>query len=101
MSSFNKNETDLLFRPSYWGPGHGRPAIHFKSGRYAPSLPFSAPVRIRSDHPTNDIRTWTMNKANVDSRELYPPGPVGTPLIPSTLPAEKVKQFGSDTLFGG
>ena len=41
-----------------------------------------------------------MNKANVDSRELYPPGPVWTPLIPSTLPAEKVKQFGSDTLFG-
>jgi hypothetical protein len=28
------------------------------------------------------------------------PGPVWTPLIPSTLPAEKVKQFGSDTLFG-
>jgi hypothetical protein len=28
------------------------------------------------------------------------PGPVWTPLIPSTLPVEKVKQFGSDTLFG-
>jgi NAD(P)-dependent dehydrogenase (short-subunit alcohol dehydrogenase family) len=28
------------------------------------------------------------------------PGPVWTPLIPSTLPAGKVKQFGSDTLFG-
>ena len=28
------------------------------------------------------------------------PGPVWTPLIPSTLPAEKVKRFGSDTLFG-
>jgi NAD(P)-dependent dehydrogenase (short-subunit alcohol dehydrogenase family) len=28
------------------------------------------------------------------------PGPVWTPLIPSTLPAEKVKKFGSDTLFG-
>ena len=28
------------------------------------------------------------------------PGPVWTPLIPSTLPAEKVEQFGSDTLFG-
>jgi NAD(P)-dependent dehydrogenase (short-subunit alcohol dehydrogenase family) len=28
------------------------------------------------------------------------PGPVWTPLIPSTLPTEKVKQFGSDTLFG-
>ena len=102
MSSFNKNETDLLFRPSYCGPSRGQPAIHFKAGATPPSLPFSAPVRIRSDHPTNDIRTWTMNKANVDPRELYhpPPGPVWTPLIPSTLPAEKVKQFGSDTLFG-
>jgi NAD(P)-dependent dehydrogenase (short-subunit alcohol dehydrogenase family) len=28
------------------------------------------------------------------------PGPVWTPLIPSTLPAEKVKQFGGDTVFG-
>lgn len=28
------------------------------------------------------------------------PGPVWTPLIPSTLPKGKVKQFGSDTLFG-
>ena len=27
------------------------------------------------------------------------PGPVWTPLIPSTLPKEKVKQFGSDTAF--
>lgn len=27
------------------------------------------------------------------------PGPVWTPLIPSTMPAEKVKQFGNDTLF--
>lgn len=26
------------------------------------------------------------------------PGPVWTPLIPSTMPAEKVKQFGNDTL---
>jgi len=28
------------------------------------------------------------------------PGPVWTPLIPSTLPKEKVKQFGSQTVFG-
>jgi NAD(P)-dependent dehydrogenase (short-subunit alcohol dehydrogenase family) len=28
------------------------------------------------------------------------PGPVWTPLIPSTLPKEKVKEFGADTLFG-
>lgn len=28
------------------------------------------------------------------------PGPVWTPLIPSTLPKEKVKQFGADTAFG-
>ena len=28
------------------------------------------------------------------------PGPVWTPLIPSTLPKEKVTHFGSDTLFG-
>lgn len=27
------------------------------------------------------------------------PGPVWTPLIPSTMPAEKVKQFGKDSLF--
>ena len=27
------------------------------------------------------------------------PGPVWTPLIPSTMPAEKVKNFGKDTLF--
>jgi NAD(P)-dependent dehydrogenase (short-subunit alcohol dehydrogenase family) len=28
------------------------------------------------------------------------PGPVWTPLIPSTLPKEKVKEFGSQTVFG-
>jgi NAD(P)-dependent dehydrogenase (short-subunit alcohol dehydrogenase family) len=28
------------------------------------------------------------------------PGPVWTPLIPSTMPDEKVKKFGSDTAFG-
>jgi NAD(P)-dependent dehydrogenase (short-subunit alcohol dehydrogenase family) len=28
------------------------------------------------------------------------PGPVWTPLIPSTMPKEKVKQFGAQTLFG-
>jgi len=28
------------------------------------------------------------------------PGPVWTPLIPSTMPEEKVKQFGKDTVFG-
>ena len=28
------------------------------------------------------------------------PGPVWTPLIPSTMPEEKVKTFGSDTVFG-
>jgi hypothetical protein len=28
------------------------------------------------------------------------PGPVWTPLIPSTLPKEQVKQFGSQTIFG-
>src|SRR5206468_9484923 len=28
------------------------------------------------------------------------PGPVWTPLIPSTMPAEKVKTFGQNTLFG-
>jgi NAD(P)-dependent dehydrogenase (short-subunit alcohol dehydrogenase family) len=28
------------------------------------------------------------------------PGPVWTPLIPSTMPTEKVKQFGSKTVFG-
>jgi NAD(P)-dependent dehydrogenase (short-subunit alcohol dehydrogenase family) len=28
------------------------------------------------------------------------PGPVWTPLIPSTFPAEKVSEFGKDTAFG-
>jgi NAD(P)-dependent dehydrogenase (short-subunit alcohol dehydrogenase family) len=28
------------------------------------------------------------------------PGPVWTPLIPSTIPSEKIRQFGSNTLFG-
>jgi NAD(P)-dependent dehydrogenase (short-subunit alcohol dehydrogenase family) len=28
------------------------------------------------------------------------PGPVWTPLIPATMPAEKVKKFGAQTAFG-
>jgi hypothetical protein len=38
----------------------------FQTPSKPPSSAFSAPARIPSNHPTNDIRTWTMNKANVD-----------------------------------
>jgi NAD(P)-dependent dehydrogenase (short-subunit alcohol dehydrogenase family) len=41
-----------------------------------------------------------MTKENGIRVNAVAPGPVWTPLIPTTFPPEKVKTFGSDTMFG-
>jgi NAD(P)-dependent dehydrogenase (short-subunit alcohol dehydrogenase family) len=70
---------------------------------------------IQSYDPSSNLLAYASTKAAIASltRSLasyaiksgvrvnaVAPGPVWTPLIPSTLQAEKVKKFGSDTLFG-
>ncbi len=51
------------------------------------------------------VHAWTMAMAQalVDRRirvNCVAPGPVWTPLIPATMPAEKVGSFGGDTPMG-
>ncbi|HEX6563539.1 MAG TPA: SDR family oxidoreductase [Chthoniobacterales bacterium] len=51
------------------------------------------------------IISFTRSLASLASRRgvrvnAVAPGPVWTPLIPSTLPKERVKQFGAQTVFG-
>jgi NAD(P)-dependent dehydrogenase (short-subunit alcohol dehydrogenase family) len=70
---------------------------------------------IQSFDPTPNLLAYASTKAAIVSftRSLaglaikqgvrvnaVAPGPVWTPLIPSTLPPEKVKRFGADTVFG-
>ena len=70
---------------------------------------------IQSFDPTSGLIVYASTKAAIASftRSLaglamkqgvrvnaVAPGPVWTPLIPSTLPAERAKNFGADTLFG-
>jgi NAD(P)-dependent dehydrogenase (short-subunit alcohol dehydrogenase family) len=70
---------------------------------------------IQSFDPTSGLIVYASTKAAIASftRSLaglaikqgvrvnaVAPGPVWTPLIPSTLPPERVKKFGADTLFG-
>jgi NAD(P)-dependent dehydrogenase (short-subunit alcohol dehydrogenase family) len=70
---------------------------------------------IQSFDPTSGLIVYASTKAAIASftRSLaglamkqgvrvnaVAPGPVWTPLIPSTLPAERAKNFGADTIFG-
>jgi NAD(P)-dependent dehydrogenase (short-subunit alcohol dehydrogenase family) len=70
---------------------------------------------IQSFDPTSGLIIYASTKAAIASftRSLaglaikrgvrvnaVAPGPVWTPLIPSTLPPERAKNFGADTLFG-
>jgi NAD(P)-dependent dehydrogenase (short-subunit alcohol dehydrogenase family) len=70
---------------------------------------------VNSDSPNPTLMPYAMTKAGIANmcaslaQMLGPrgirvnsvaPGPVWTPLIPSTLPAEKVESFGSDTPLG-
>ena len=45
-------------------------------------------------------RLWLSQSSKGVRVNAVAPGPVWTPLIPSRMPKEKVKQFGSHTVFG-
>jgi NAD(P)-dependent dehydrogenase (short-subunit alcohol dehydrogenase family) len=70
---------------------------------------------VNSDSPSPALMPYAMTKAGIanmtaslaqllGSRGIransVAPGPIWTPLIPSTMPAEKVKEFGKDTPLG-
>lgn len=70
---------------------------------------------IQSDSPTPQLAPYAVTKAGIASLtaslaqmwgekgirvNAVAPGPIWTPLIPSTMPEEKVEQFGSDTPLG-
>lgn len=70
---------------------------------------------IQSDSPTPELLPYAMTKAGIASMtaslaqmlgdrgirvNAVAPGPIWTPLIPSTMPADVVETFGSDTPLG-
>ncbi|NHC46551.1 SDR family oxidoreductase [Motilibacter aurantiacus] len=70
---------------------------------------------VNSDNPSPTLLPYAMTKAGIANMTAslaqllgergiransVAPGPVWTPLIPSTMPEEKVEQFGSDTPLG-
>jgi NAD(P)-dependent dehydrogenase (short-subunit alcohol dehydrogenase family) len=70
---------------------------------------------VNSDMPSPQLAPYAMTKAGIANftaslAQMYAdkgiransvaPGPIWTPLIPATMPEEKVKQFGSDTPLG-
>jgi NAD(P)-dependent dehydrogenase (short-subunit alcohol dehydrogenase family) len=70
---------------------------------------------IQADHPSPQLLAYATTKGGIANFtaglaqllasegirvNAVAPGPVWTPLIPSTMPAEKVSKFGSDSPFG-
>jgi NAD(P)-dependent dehydrogenase (short-subunit alcohol dehydrogenase family) len=70
---------------------------------------------VNSDMPSPTLLPYAMTKAGIANMTAslaqllgekgiransVAPGPIWTPLIPSTMPAEKVEQFGADTPLG-
>jgi NAD(P)-dependent dehydrogenase (short-subunit alcohol dehydrogenase family) len=84
-----------------------------------PQMPAGASIintgSIQSFDPSTNLLAYAATKAAIVSLtrsmagmamnqgvrvNAVAPGPVWTPLIPSTMPPEKVKKFGADTVFG-
>jgi NAD(P)-dependent dehydrogenase (short-subunit alcohol dehydrogenase family) len=80
-----------------------------------PGAAIIATSSIQSDSPTPQLLPYAMTKAGMASMtaslaqmlgergirvNAVAPGPIWTPLIPSTMPPEKVEGFGSDTPLG-
>lgn len=80
-----------------------------------PGSAIIATSSIQSDSPTPQLLPYAMTKAGMASMtaslaqmlgergirvNAVAPGPIWTPLIPSTMPAEVVKSFGGDTPLG-
>jgi NAD(P)-dependent dehydrogenase (short-subunit alcohol dehydrogenase family) len=70
---------------------------------------------IQADHPSPQLLPYAMTKAGIQNFtsglaqmlghkgirvNCVAPGPIWTPLIPATMPPEKVKNFGKDTPLG-
>lgn len=83
---------------------------HLKSG-----ASIIATTSIQSDSPTPGLMPYAMTKAGIASMtaslaqmlgdkgirvNAVAPGPIWTPLIPATMPEEKVESFGEDTPLG-
>jgi NAD(P)-dependent dehydrogenase (short-subunit alcohol dehydrogenase family) len=80
-----------------------------------PGSSIIASSSVNSDMPSPTLLPYAMTKAGIANMTAslaqllgekgiransVAPGPIWTPLIPSTMPAEKVKQFGADTPLG-
>jgi NAD(P)-dependent dehydrogenase (short-subunit alcohol dehydrogenase family) len=112
LADFTRDEIETSFRTNI-------ESMFFLAKAAAPHMkPGSSIVNttsIQSDHPSPELLAYATTKGAIANftaglaQMLAPkgirvnavaPGPVWTPLIPSTMPAEKASHFGEDSPFG-
>jgi hypothetical protein len=112
LADFTREEIETTFRTNVESMFHLAKAAapHMKPGSSILNT-----TSIQSDHPSPQLLAYAATKGAISNftaglaQLLAPqgirvnavaPGPVWTPLIPSTMPAEKAAHFGEDSPFG-
>jgi NAD(P)-dependent dehydrogenase (short-subunit alcohol dehydrogenase family) len=112
LEDFTREEVETTFRTNVESMFHlaKAAASHMKPGSSILNT-----TSIQSDHPSPQLLAYAATKGAISNftaglaQLLAPqgirvnavaPGPVWTPLIPSTMPAEKAAHFGEDSPFG-
>lgn len=112
LEDFTREEVETTFRTNVESMFHLAKAAapHMKPGSSILNT-----TSIQSDHPSPELLAYATTKGAISNftaglaQLLAPqgirvnavaPGPVWTPLIPSTMPAEKAAHFGEDSPFG-
>ena len=112
LEDFTPEELEATFRTNIESMFHLAKAAarHMKPGSSIVNT-----TSIQSDHPSPELLAYATTKGAISNftaglaQLLAPqgirvnavaPGPVWTPLIPSTMPAEKAAHFGEDSPFG-
>jgi NAD(P)-dependent dehydrogenase (short-subunit alcohol dehydrogenase family) len=112
LEDFSREEIDTTFRTNIESMFFLAKAA---ARRMKPGSSILNTTSIQSDHPSPQLLAYAATKGAISNftaglaQLLAPmgirvnavaPGPVWTPLIPSTMPAEKAAHFGEDSPFG-
>jgi NAD(P)-dependent dehydrogenase (short-subunit alcohol dehydrogenase family) len=112
LSDFSAEEIERTFRVNIHAMFHLSKAA---AQKMAPGSSIINTTSIQADHPSPELLAYATTKGAISNftaglaQLLAPqgirvnavaPGPVWTPLIPSTMPAEKAANFGANTPLG-